>query len=96
MGHKTVNFHNQHMRLRGYPEAAERIQELYLAGRKQEAIAAVPDEYVDEAGLYGSVKRIEERYVAWADSGVTGLTVNTDQEEAVQLMADLAGVTAAG
>ena len=91
MGHKDLNFHNQHMVQRGYPEVAERVQELYLAGRKQEAIDAIPDEYVDEAGLYGSVKRIEERWPAWADSGITGFTVVTDQEEAVELMADLAG-----
>jgi F420-dependent oxidoreductase-like protein len=90
MGHQSVNFHNEHMRLRGYPEAAERIQELYLAGRKQEAIAAVPDEYVDEAGLYGSTDRIEQRWAAWADSGITGLTIVTDQDAALVLAADLA------
>ena len=91
MGHKNINFHNEHMRQRGYPEVAERVQELYLAGRKQEAIEAIPDEYVDEGGLYGSIKRIEQRWAAWADSGITGFTVVTDQEEAIQLMADLAG-----
>ena len=95
MGHKDLNFHNQHMVQRGYPEVAERVQELYLAGRKQEAIDAIPDEYVDEAGLYGSVKRIEERWEAWADSGITGFRVQTDQEEAVELMADLAGTRSA-
>ena len=39
----------QHMVQRGYPDVAERVQELYLAGRKQEAIDAIPDEYVDDA-----------------------------------------------
>ena len=96
MGHKNINFHNEHMRQRGYPEVAERVQELYLAGRKQEAIDAIPDEYVDEAGLYGSIKRIEQRWEAWADSGITGFTVVTDQEEAIQLMADIAGTRTAG
>ena len=91
MGHKDLNFHNEHMVQRGYPDVAEKVQELYLAGRKQEAIAAIPDEYVDDAGLYGSVDRIEKRWGAWADSGITGFTVNTHQEEAVELMADLAG-----
>ncbi len=95
MGHKDLNFHNQHMVQRGYPEVAERVQELFLAGRKQEAADAIPDEYVDEAGLYGSVKRIEERWPAWADSGITGFRVQTDQEEAVELMADLAGTRSA-
>ncbi|MEM7287486.1 MAG: LLM class F420-dependent oxidoreductase [Actinomycetota bacterium] len=91
MGHKDLNFHNEHMVQRGYPDVAERVQELYLAGRKQEAIAAIPDEYVDDAGLYGSVERIEKRWESWADSGITGFTVNTHQEEAVELMADIVG-----
>jgi F420-dependent oxidoreductase-like protein len=91
MGHRDINFHNEHMRQRGYPEVAEKVQELFLAGRKQEAIDAIPDEYVDEAGLYGSIERIEKRWEAWADSGITSFTVTTDQEEAVQLMADIVG-----
>ena len=91
MGHQDLNFHNQHMKQRGYPEVAEKVQELYLAGRKQEAIKAIPDEYVDEAGLYGSIDRIEQRWAAWADSGITGFTVVTDQEEAIELMADIVG-----
>lgn len=94
MGHQDLNFHNQHMIQRGYPNVAERVQELFLAGRKQEAADAIPDEYVDDAGLYGSVKRIEERWAAWADSGITGFKVQTDQEEALELMADLAGTRA--
>ena len=91
MGHKDVNFHNQHMVQRGYAEVAERVQELYLAGRKEEAADAIPDEYVDEAGLYGSPDRIKQRYLQWADSGLTGLNINTSQDEALRLMAELAG-----
>jgi F420-dependent oxidoreductase-like protein len=91
MGHPTMNFHNTQMRQRGYPEAAERIQELFLAGRKEEAIDAVPDEFVDEGGLYGSPERIATRWQAWEDSGITGFTVSTEQEDSMRLMARLAG-----
>ena len=90
MGHVSVNFHNQHMRQMGYEEEAERIQQLFLAGRKDEATEAVPDEYVDQRCLVGPPERIRERYGAWARSGITGLTVSTAQAEAVELMADLA------
>ena len=90
MGHQTKNFHNDTMVRRGYPEAAARIQELFLAGRKEEAAAAVPDEYCDEGALIGPPARIRERFWAWADSGVTGLTVGTDQPEAMEFMAELA------
>lgn len=92
MGHKDKNFHNDMMVRRGYEDAAKTIQELYLAGRKAEAIEAVPDEYCDEGSLVGPPERIRERYKAWADSGITGLTVNTSQDEAVDLMADVAEV----
>ena len=43
---------------RGYRAEAERIQELFLAGRRDEAAAAVPDEYLDDGGLFGSPQRI--------------------------------------
>ena len=94
MGHKSKNFHKQMMIERGYGEAAERIQELYLAKRKDEAVAAVPDEFVDESALVGPVSRIRERFRPWADSGITGLTISTQQPEAMELMADLAGTRA--
>jgi F420-dependent oxidoreductase-like protein len=90
MGHKSKNFHKQMMVERGYGDAAERIQELYLAHRKDEAVAAVPDEFVDDAALVGPPARIRDRYRPWADCGITGMTISTQQPEAMELMADLA------
>jgi F420-dependent oxidoreductase-like protein len=89
MGSRDQNFHKDAMVRRGYPDAANRIQELFLAGHRDEAIAAVPDEYVDEGGLFGSEQRIKERLGPWTSGGITGLTINTDQDEALELMADL-------
>lgn len=91
MGHRDINFHKNTMVNRGYGDVAERIQELFLAGRKAEAEAAVPDEYLDDGALVGPPARIRERYRAWEDSGVTGLTISADQPEALELMAELAG-----
>ncbi|HEX4890685.1 MAG TPA: LLM class F420-dependent oxidoreductase [Alphaproteobacteria bacterium] len=91
MGHPDLNFHKEMMIRRGYGDAANRIQELYLAKRKNEAADAVPDEYLDEGALVGPRDRIEERFAAWADSGATGLTISTNQTEAIELMADIAG-----
>ena len=45
MGHRDKNFHKEMMARRGFGDAAQRIQELFLAGRKDEAVAAVPDEF---------------------------------------------------
>ncbi|MFC7691029.1 LLM class flavin-dependent oxidoreductase [Paeniroseomonas aquatica] len=53
MGHRDKNFHKDMMTRRGFGEAANRVQELYLAGRKDEAAAAVPDEWVDAKALVG-------------------------------------------
>ena len=96
MGHPTINFHKRSMEQQGYGEAAERIEELFRAGRKQEAAGAVPDEFVDEQALVGTPDRIRARYRAWAECEVvTGLHIGTRQPAALELMAELAGVTAA-
>lgn len=89
MGHKTKNFHKEMMIRRGFGEEAERIQELYLAKRKAEAIATVPDEFVDQGALIGDKERIRKRFADWENCGVTGLTISGD-EQAVRLMADVA------
>jgi F420-dependent oxidoreductase-like protein len=91
MGHRDKNFHNDMMVRRGYPEAAAKIQELYLAGRKREAIGAVPDDYCDEAALVGPPQRIRARYKDWEGSGATGLTLSCRQPEGLELMAELTG-----
>ena len=91
MGHRDKNFHNDMMVRRGYPEAAAKIQELYLAGRKREATLAVPDEYCDEAALVGPQQRIRDRYKDWESSGATGLTLASLQPEGMELMAELSG-----
>ena len=91
MGHRDKNFHNDMMVRRGYGEAASRIQELFLAGRKAEAADAVPDEYVDEGTLVGPKQRIKERYAEWEGSGATGLILNTSQPDAIETMAEIAG-----
>lgn len=91
MGHRDKNFHNDMMVRRGHGDAAADIQELYLAGRKREAIAAVPDDYCDESALVGSPQRIGERYSDWECSGATGLTVSCRQVEGLELMAELTG-----
>jgi len=89
MGHRNKNFHKEMMIRRGFGEAADRIQELYLAKRKDEAIAAVPDEFVDQGALVGDRARIARRFRDWEDCGVTGLTITGD-EQAVRLMAEVA------
>ena len=90
MGHLDKNFHKDAAARRGYGEATERIQELFLSGRKDEANAAVPDELIDEEALIGPKERIEKRFREWESSGATGLKISTDNLETMELMARLA------
>jgi F420-dependent oxidoreductase-like protein len=94
MGARQKNFYNELMQRYGYTEAAARVQELYLAGRKAEAEAAVPDELADEMSLVGPVERIRERYKAWEDSGVGTMLIGTRDSRVLQLMAELTGALA--
>jgi len=90
MGHRDKNFHKDIMVRYGFGDAANRIQELFLAHRKEEATAAVPDEWVDLKSLVGPPARIKERFRAWEDSGATGVTVRSRQPEAIEIMAEAA------
>ena len=89
MGAKGRNFYNSLVRRYGWEEEAERIQELYLAGKQREAIAAVPDELVDAVTLVGPKERIAERLEAWRETPVTTLVLGTTQPEALQTLAEL-------
>jgi F420-dependent oxidoreductase-like protein len=90
MGHRDKNFHKDIMVRCGFGDAANRIQELYLVHRKEEATAAVPDEWVDLKSLVGPPARIKERFRAWEDSGASGVTVRSRQPEAIEVMAEAA------
>ena len=94
MGAKGRNFHNEMVSKYGYADVAAEIQDLYLAGRKREATDMVPDELCDEISLCGSPARIRERFGAWQQAGVKTMMVQSNQPEALALMADVAGTTA--
>lgn len=89
MGARGRNFYFDLASRYGYEAEAARIQELYLAGRRPEAEAAVPDALVDEVALCGPPERIRERLATWRDAGVTTLICGTSQPEAIRLMAEL-------
>jgi F420-dependent oxidoreductase-like protein len=72
MGPRGRNFYTDYARRLGYEEAAARIQEHYLAGRRAEAAAAVPDALIDDVALVGSAARIRERLAAWKEAGRSG------------------------
>jgi F420-dependent oxidoreductase-like protein len=89
MGARGKNFYNDYARRLGYEAEAREIQDLYLAGKKAEAMAAVPDALVDATALLGPRERIAERVQAWKASPVTDMLVGTGQPEALRLLAEL-------
>ncbi len=92
MGSASHNYHRDAMARRGFPEQAARIQELWLAGRKEEARRTVPDEYLEQGALSGTEQRIRRRWEEGiAPPGVTGLIMGANRAEELQLMAELAG-----
>jgi alkanesulfonate monooxygenase SsuD/methylene tetrahydromethanopterin reductase-like flavin-dependent oxidoreductase (luciferase family) len=88
MGARGRNFYNDIACRYGYTDAAARIQDLYLSGRKDEAAAAVPDALVDEVALCGPRERIREQLTEWTSAGVTTLMVAGDAV-AARTMAEL-------
>ena len=89
MGARGRNFYNDLVRRYGYEAAAVTIQDHYLAGRRAEAAAAVPDALVDEVALCGPRERIAERLSRWTGSGVTTMICGMAQPEALRIMAEL-------
>jgi len=75
MGAKGKNFYNDVARAYGYEHEAEQIQELYLSGKKKEAEALVPHEWLEAANLVGPRSYVAERIAAFKEAGVTALNV---------------------
>jgi F420-dependent oxidoreductase-like protein len=75
MGSRDRNFYNQLVRRYGFEDAARDVQEHYLAGRRAEAMAALPDALIDQVTLAGPADRIRDRLRAYRDAGVGTLCV---------------------
>ena len=90
MGAKGRNFYNDLAGRYGFKQEAERIQDLYLAGRKEEAIANVPDALVDLTSLVGTREMVRDRLEAWKEAGVTSLLVGMTDLVTLRTLAELA------
>ena len=88
MGARGKNFYNDYAKRLGYEEEAVKIQDLYLAGKKAEAMALVPDKLVDEIALLGPKERIRDRVKAWKAGKVPTLLIGSGQPEALRVLAE--------
>ena len=89
MGAESRNFHNELMARMGFETEAKEIQSLFLSGKKDEAVAAVPTDFADEISLVGPIDRIKARLEAWQDSPVTSLLVSTRDVNQLRQVAEL-------
>src|SRR6201991_969869 len=89
MGSRKQNFYNALVRRYGFEDAAERVQELYLEGRKDEAAAALPGELIDTVALVGPADVVRERLRVYREAGVGTLMISpmawTFEERVAQL-----------
>lgn len=89
MGAKQRNFHTELMSRMGFEKEASKIQDLFMAGKKDEAVSSVPSEFADEISLVGSLERIKDRLQAWKETPVTTLLVHGQSKEQLQTIAQL-------
>ena len=88
MGSKKRNFHRELMGRMGFEAEAEKIQNLFMEGKREEAIALVPDQFADEISLCGSKERIRDRLAAWKETPVTTLLLASQDVETMRIMAE--------
>jgi len=91
MGARDKNFYNDYAKALGFADAAVKIQDLYLTGQKDKAMAAVPDELVDACHLVGPAEHIKAQLKAWKKAGSSGLVgsmlIGAGQPAALELIA---------
>ena len=90
MGARGKNFYNDLFTRYGYEAEAREIQDLFLDGKQREAATKVPDAFVDEVALIGTVEQIRDRLAAWRESGATTLLVSTRDSVTLRGVAEAA------
>ena len=92
MGAREKNFYNAYTTRLGYEEAAVKVQDLYLAGKKEEAAAAIPDQYIDDCCLVGPPEHIKEQLGRWQAAAARGhvgtMIISASQPAELRLIAE--------
>ena len=88
MGAKDMNFHKEVFARMGYEAEVEKIQDLFFDGRREEAMAAVPDQLPRDISLMGTLPQIRDELAAWEEAGVTMLVVMCRSEPELAKVAE--------
>jgi alkanesulfonate monooxygenase SsuD/methylene tetrahydromethanopterin reductase-like flavin-dependent oxidoreductase (luciferase family) len=89
MGAKDMNFHKDVFSRMGYEKEADEIQRLFFEGKRDEAIATVPDEAVADISLIGSKEAIRDQLPRWEEAGVTTLVIGAESLEQIRQVAEV-------
>jgi F420-dependent oxidoreductase-like protein len=90
MGAKEQNFHKNVFERMGYAHVTHEVQELFLAGKRDEATALIPDKLVDDMHIIGDAAKVKDRIAQWEESGVTTLLLSCRSPEEVRRIAEVA------
>jgi alkanesulfonate monooxygenase SsuD/methylene tetrahydromethanopterin reductase-like flavin-dependent oxidoreductase (luciferase family) len=96
MGSREQNFYNRLVSSYGFEKEARTVQDLYLEGRRAEAMEALPEELIDSVSITGTREQARERIRAYRDAGVDTLIVSPmagdveGREQQLQIVAELA------
>jgi hypothetical protein len=89
MGSKDQNFYATLVKRYGYEAEAERIQDLYLAGHRNQATAAVPDALVDDLALVGPTGHVAEQLSVWKECPIATMIVEPTRADTIEQIAAL-------
>lgn len=89
MGAKGKNFYNDVACAYGYEKEATEIQDLYLSGKKKEAEALIPTEWLEAANLVGPASYVQERLAAFREAGVTNLSLTPASDDPAATIAQV-------
>ncbi len=89
MGAKDQNFHKNVFERMGYAAITDQVQELFLAQKREEATALIPDDLVEEMHIVGDASYVKERVAAWEETGVTTLLLSCRSADEVRSVAEL-------
>ena len=89
MGAKSTNFHKDLFVRMGFEAEADKIQELFAEGKRDEAAQVIPDELADAMTLTGPKDRIKDRLQAWRDSKVTTLLIATTDKDMLRTISEI-------
>ena len=88
MGAKDMNFHKDVFARMGYEDEVQQIQDLFFEGKRDDAIAAVPDSLVTDISLIGPVEKIRDDLAEWEEAGITTLVIGARDVAEMRTVAD--------